>query len=246
MKLTVRPAAAAAGIAAATLLTLTACTFGTAPSPSPTAQAETPAAGPTPTVEPEPIDPLTTVAEIVVRPEHLDLLDAQGVMVSTLSYDAEASVFLGALETVLGAAPVPTEHMASIETPARTEYQWDGLMVTDDHEELVSENGYGDYGPFDMNVSVYFAAPTIGDGVTVRTVNGYQPGGDAQALAAELGEPWSGNGYDQVRVETGEPIGEQQPYNEYENAYSVAVNTWEWKGASNTIFAPWNFGIGHV
>ena len=242
MKLTARRAAA--GIATATLLTLTGCTFGTTPTPSPTADARP--ASPTPTAEPEPIDPLTTVTEIVVRPEHLDLLDAQGVVVSTLSYDAEASVFLGALETVLGAAPVPTEHMASIETPARTEYQWDGLMVTDDHEEVVSENGYGDYGQIDLNVSVYFTAPTVGSGVIVRTVNGYQPGSDAQALAAELGEPWTGNGYDQVRVETGEPIGEQQPYSEYENAYSVAINTWEWKGASNTIFAPWNFGIGHV
>jgi len=242
MKLTARRAAA--GIATATLLTLTGCTFGTTPTPSPTADARP--ASPTPTAEPEPIDPLTTVTEIVVRPEHLDLLDAQGAVVTTLSYDAEAAAFLGALETVLGATPVPTEYGASIETPARTEYLWDGLMVTDDHEEIVSENGYGDYGQIDLNVSVYFMAPTVGSGVIVRTVNGYQPGSDAQALAAELGEPWSGNGYDQVRVETGEPIGEQQPYSEYENAYSVAINTWEWKGASNTIFAPWNFGIGHV
>ena len=242
MKLTARRAAA--GIATATLLTLTGCTFGTTPTPSPTADARP--ASPTPTAEPEPIDPLTTVTEIVVRPEQLELLDAQGAVVTTLSYDAEAAAFLGALETVLGATPVPTEYGASIETPARTEYLWDGLMVTDDHEEIVSENGYGDYGQIDLNVSVYFMAPTVGSGVIVRTVNGYQPGSDAQALAAELGEPWSGNGYDQVRVETGEPIGEQQPYSEYENAYSVAINTWEWKGASNTIFAPWNFGIGHV
>ncbi|TYL52892.1 hypothetical protein [Agromyces mariniharenae] len=242
MKPTVRPAAAA--IVAATLLALTGCTLGATPTPSPTAGPST--ASPTPTVEPAPIDPLTTVTEIVVRPEHLDLLDAQGAVVTTLSYDADAAAFLGALETVLGATPVPTEYMASMETPARTEYQWDGLMVADDHEEVVSENGLGGYGQIEMNVSVYATAPTVGSGVIVRTVNGYQPGGDAQALAAELGEPWTGNGYDQVRVETGEPIGEQQPYNEYENAYSVAVNTWEWKGASNTILAPWNFGIGHV
>ncbi|HET6672249.1 MAG TPA: hypothetical protein VFG92_02645 [Agromyces sp.] len=97
-----------------------------------------------------------------------------------------------------------------------------------------------------MNVSVLFSSPTVGDGVAVRTVNGFQPGDDAHALAVGLGEPWYGNGYDQVRVETGEPIGEQQPYTEYENAFSVAVNTWEWEGASNTVFAPWNFGIGHV
>ncbi|WP_307042669.1 hypothetical protein [Agromyces ramosus] len=181
-----------------------------------------------------------------MRPEQLELHDAQGVQVATLSYDAEASAFIGALSTVLGAAPEQSEYTASMETPARTEYTWEGVHASDDHEEVISPNGLGGYGPFDMNVSVMFTAPTVGDGVAVRTVNGYRPGGDAQALAAELGEPWYGNGNDQVRVETGEPIGEQQPYNDYENAYSVAVNTWEWHGASNSIFAPWNFGIGHV
>ena len=182
----------------------------------------------------------------MVRPEQLELHDIQGSLVATLSYDAEASEFVDALSTVLAAPPELSEHGASMETPPRTEYLWDGLLVSDDHEaEVLTESG-GPLGPFDMNVSVYFMAPTLGDGVVVRTVNGFLPGGDAQALAAELGEPWTGNGHDQVRVETGEPIGEQQPGMAYENAYSVAVNTWEWRGAANTLLAPWNFGIGHA
>jgi len=85
----------------------------------------------------------------------------------------------------------------------------------------------------------------FGDGVTVSTSTGFAPGGDVEALATELGEPWYGNGYDQVRVESGEPIGEQN-FEEYENAYSVAVNAWEAYGSSAAIFAPWNFGVGHV
>ena len=181
-----------------------------------------------------------------MRPEQLELHDAHGVVVATLSYDAESAAFVGALTTVLGAAPDQTERAASMETPAWTEYTWDGVLVIDDHEEVISANGLGGYGSIEMNVSVAFFAPTIGDGVSVRTVNGYRPGGDTQALAAELEEPWSGNGYDQVRVESGEPIGEQQPYSDDENAYSVAVNSWEWRGAANWIQAPWNFGIGHV
>src|SRR5215207_6272395 len=72
----------------------------------------------------------------------------------------------------------------------------------------------------------------FGDGVTVSTSTGFAPGGDVEALATELGEPWYGNGYDQVRVESGEPIGEQQPHSDYENAYSVAVNAWEAYGSS--------------
>ncbi|MBT2499281.1 hypothetical protein J7E25_09240 [Agromyces sp. ISL-38] len=225
-------------VAIATALVLSGCAFGPSPVPTPSpeqVEASTPTPTPTPTAEP--IDPLTTVTEIVVRPELLELHDAEGVVVATLSYDDEASLFMAALSTVLGAAPEQSELSGGMESAPRTDYSWDGLLATDDHEGN---------GPIDMNVSVVFTAPTVGDGVTVRTVNGFQPGGDAQALAAELGEPWYGNGADQVRVETGEPIGEQQPYSDYENAYSVAVNAWEWQGSSNAVFAPWNFGIGHV
>lgn len=230
-------------VSVAAALALSGCTFGTAPAPTPSAEA---VASSTPTPTPEPVDPLTTVSAIVVRPEHLDLLDAAGAVVATLSYDAESAEFIATLSTVLGAEPAVSEHGASMETPPRTEYDWDGVQVSDDHEDDVPAESGANYGEVDMNVSVHFKAPTVGDGVAVRTVNGFQPGGDAQALAAELGEPWYDNGFDHVRVETGEPIGEQQSYTEYENAYSVAVNTWEWEGASNTVFAPWNFGIGHV
>jgi hypothetical protein len=228
---------------AASALVLAGCAATATPEPVASAS---PKPSATPATEPTPVDPLTTVAEIVVRPEHLDLHDASGEIVTTLSYDAEAMEFVDTLTTVLGASPETSEQAASMETPPVTEYQWDGLLVADDHEADVLAEGSGPIGPFDMNLAVHVMAPTLGDGVTVRTVNGFRPGGDAQVLAAELGEPWTGNGYDQVRVETGDPIGERHPGFTYENAYSVAVNTWEWRGASNTIFAPWNFGIGHV
>lgn len=228
---------------AAAALMLTGCTATPASEPAASASPKPSAA---PTVEPAPVDPLTTVDEIVVRPEHLDLNDADGEVVVALSYDADATEFVDTLTAVLGTSPETSEQAASMETPPVTQYQWDGLLVADDHEPDVLTEGGGPIGPFDMNLAVHFMAPTLGDGVTVRTVNGFRPGDDAQDLAAELGEPWTGNGYDQVRVETGDPIGERRPGFTYENAYSVAVNTWEWRGASNTIFAPWNFGIGHV
>ncbi|MFF2389538.1 hypothetical protein [Agromyces sp. NPDC058104] len=232
---------ASAAAALTVVLALTGC-FG-----APTAPPETaPSAEPTPSAEAVPVDPITTTAAIVVRPEQLEFVDASGAVVHSLSYDAEAAEFVAALSTIAGAEPEQAEHPASMETPPRTDYTWPGVILSDDHEEEISDNGFGGYGPIDMNVSVNFGAPTLGDGVVVRTVDGFQPGGDAEALAAELGEPWLDNGYDQVRVETGEPIGPQQAGHDVENAYSVAVNTWEWQGASNRVFAPWNFGIGHV
>lgn len=101
-------------------------------------------------------------------------------------------------------------------------------------------------GPIEMNVTVSFTSPIVGDGVSVRTVDGFRPGDDVESLASASGEPWYGNGHDQVRVETGEPIGEQQSGIEYENAYSVTVNTWEVDGMTSWVSASWNFGVGHV
>ncbi|MEF3402278.1 hypothetical protein [Agromyces sp. CCNWLW203] len=186
------------------------------------------------------VDPLTTVTEIVVRPEHLDLLDAAGVIVMTLSYDADAPTLVSQLSTVLDAEPAQSESAGGLESRPSTQYVWDGLRVTDDDDS--TELG----GPIEMNVRVSFTSPVVADGVNVRTVNGFRPGDDVEALAAASGEPWYGNGHDQVRVETGEPIGEQQQGIDYENAYSVTVNTWEVDGTTSWVSAPWNFGVGHV
>ena len=219
-------------------LALSGCTVS--PTPAATSSPET-VATQAPTAEPAAVDPLTMVTSIVVRPEYLELRDAAGTIVSTLSYDADTPTFIGTLSTVFAAEPGEAESSGGIETPPNTEYWWgDGVRVWDDHD------GSDGWGTIDLNVRVLFIAPVVGDGVTVSTITGFVPGGDVEALAADLGEPWSGNGYDQVRVESGEPIGEHQPHSEYENAYSVAVNAWEAYGSSGAVFAPWNFGIGHV
>lgn len=232
-------------LAIAAALVLTACTAGPTSTPAPTDQPGS--ATPTPTPSPAPAaDPLTTVTAIVVRPEHLDLVDAEGTVVTTLSYDAQVTEFVDTITTVLDEAPEQADHAGGMETAPWTEYRWAGFTARDDHEDQVPTEGGEVYGPFEMNLTVSFTAPVIGDDVAVRTITGFQPGGDAEALAAELGQTWHGNGYDQLRVETGEPIGEQEPYSDEENAYSVAVNAWEVDGVANSIYAPWNFGIGHV
>lgn len=204
------------------------------PTDLPAPSVATPSATPTP--EPEASDPLTTAVELVVRPERLELVDADGTVVGDLSYDADATAFIAALTTALAAAPTVEEHAGGLETWPTTVYTWEGLQVADDHEEA---------GPIDLNLAVRVTTAVVGDGLAVRTVTGFRPGDDAAALAAELGEPWAGNGWDQVRAETGEPIGPQTL--EYENAYSVAVNTWPVDdGAGSWLYAPWNFGVGHV
>jgi hypothetical protein len=229
--------AAITTVAIATVL-LTGCTLDVNPNPTVTPPPSS-AATPSPSPTAEPVDPLTSVTTILVRPEHLELRDAADMLVSTLSYDAEVATFIGTLSTVFAAEPGRTESSGGMEVPPTSEYWWDGVRVWDDHD------GAEGWGQFDMNVRILFTAPVVGDGVAVSTSNGFRAGGDVQALATELGEPWYGNGYDQVRVESGEPIGDQI-FDEYENAYSVAVNAWEAYGSTGAILAPWNFGIGHV
>ncbi|MGR2752643.1 hypothetical protein [Agromyces arachidis] len=215
------------------------------PKPTPTA-----AAAPSPTPRPfeietaPPVDPLTTVTEIVVRPERLDLHDADGALVTSVSYDAEATEFVGTLETVFGVAPEQSWSDGTMETPPFTRYRWDGFVVADHEEQWLTDdvpepNIY-------MNLRIQATAAIIGDGVTVRTVDGFGPGDDVEALAAQLDQaPTLGDRYF-FPVETGDPLGDRPSGSDLDNAYSVGVTDVEGYGASSTIFAPYNFGVGGV
>jgi hypothetical protein len=193
------------------------------------------------------VDPVVT--ELVVRPEHLDLLNGAGTVVGTLSYDAAAEVFVDTLSGVLGGPPDVAEVPGGHEWPPTTRYTWPGVLVVDDHERGGEQ--------LDMNVSARFTHPVVGDGIAVSTVQGFRPGDDLEAFAAQIGEQWHGTGYDEFPAETGPELGERMydassgTYWEYANANAVSVNLWG--GATSAdptvtsvIFAPWNFGIGHV
>lgn len=231
----------------AAALALTACV----PSPEPP-----PTATPTPHATAAPIEsvpPTSTadgadpvVARIVVRPEQLELVNAAGVVVGELSYDAEAVAFVDTISNVLGGPPDVEERPGGHEWFPWTKYTWPGVVVIDDHEP----DGISS----DMNVAIEFTHPIVGDGISVATVQGFRPGDDAQALAAELGETWHGSGYDEFPAETGPDVGERW-YSEWDgtygpaNANAVAVSHWNRENdpsVTSVVRAPWNFGIGHV
>ena len=223
------------------------------PLPSPTRPADSedvvkpPTAPPAPTAEPVAnVDPV--VRELVVRPEHLDLVNGAGAVVGTLSYDADAQVFVDTLSGVLGGPPDVAEFPGGHEWSPSTRYTWPGVVVTDDHEA-------GDY-QVDMNVCVRFTHPVVGNGIGVATTQGFRPGDDLRSFASELGEEWHGTGYDEFPAETGPDLGERGydswtgTYAKYANANAVSVTLWgagsEDPTVTSMIFAPWNFGIGHV
>ena len=118
--------------------------------------------------------------------------------------------------------------------------------VDDDHEP-------SEY-PSDMNVAVRFTHPIVGDGISVSTIQGFRPGDDLRAFAADLGEEWHGGEYESFPAETGPDVGERgydewnDTYWEYANAYAVDVSQVyvPEPGVTSVVSAPWNFGIGHV
>lgn len=188
------------------------------------------------------------MVHITVRPEMLEVNNVNGTVVGTLSYDADIDTFIGGLTEVLGGPPSEVKEIpGGHEWHPTTRYIWPGVTVADDHEP----DGYSQ----DMNVNIRFTHPVVGNGITVSTVQGFRPGDSLQAFASELGETWHGNGYDEFPAETGPDIGPRgydswtDTYWKYANANAVSVNSFggvDTPDATSVIFAPWNFGIGHV
>lgn len=214
------------------------------PSPSASPRALPPTTAPIAAPDPAPVDTIAT--HLTVRPEHLDIVNSAGLVVAELSYDAEADVFVDAISDVLGGPPDVVERPGGHEWFPSTRYTWPGVAVVDDHEPGEFEA--------DMNVSVTFTHPIVGNGISVSTTQGFRPGDDLRALADQLGEEWHGTGYDAFPVETGPDLGERMyeswtdTYWKYANANAVSVSQWSGSDppVTSVVSAPWNFGIGHV
>lgn len=226
-------------IALAATLLVVGCT--SAPSPKPTGKPDpTPTAAPTITTAPDPAaETRAAITSIVVRPEMLQFLDTAGTERLTLSYDADAQLYVDLFTDLLGAAPAIEDTPGGNESQPTTTYSWDGFELRDDHENGGFES--------DMNVSVMFSAPALGPrSISVATIQGFKPGDDLRWLATYMDEPFvEDGGFNQIQAEHGPPIGEQQPGSPYSNSNSVSgQNLYRQDGT--VIFAPWNFGIGHV
>ena len=232
-------------IATASALALAALLAGcAAPSPTPTADASRsakPTGSPTSSEVPRAADDQArdTITSIVVRPEMLQLMDKNGAEVETISYDASAEEFVGMFTSLMKAEPAVTENPGGMESSPTTMYTWDGFELADDHER--------DGGVSDMDVAVTFTKPQLGPrAITVATIQGFKPGDDLRWLAKYMNEPFNeGADFNQIQAEHGAPIGDQLPGSPYSNSNSVTgQNLYQHEGS--VVFAPWNFGIGHV
>ncbi|MFD1714511.1 hypothetical protein ACFSBZ_08525 [Amnibacterium flavum] len=117
------------GVALSVALLTSGCTSA-APSvdTSPTSAPSTSAA-PTPTAE---ADPLTTVDQVSVTPQSIELL-AGGVAVASYDYLGSSADPVAALTTVFGVAPVDEEQPGNGHFPPATWHSWGGLTVSEQH-----------------------------------------------------------------------------------------------------------------
>lgn len=231
-------------LSAGLALALTGCATEAAPSAEPSRAPENAAPEPTPSA-----DPLESVTTVVIRPEHLDLVDAGGTVVAELSYDDEAASIVTTLETVFG-GPAEIEEFGGVccEAPRITTYHWDGFRVADDHmgyftdddeRVWIDEDRPDDH---DMNVRVSAEAAMVGD-VAVTADSGFAIGDDIDALDGRVDHP-GGPDWVQVPLETGPELGPQviegMPY-----AYSVIVQV-AGPDAEPQLVAPVNLGAHTV
>ncbi|HEU0180637.1 MAG TPA: hypothetical protein VFR16_00505 [Agromyces mariniharenae] len=226
-------------------LTFTGC-VGQPPSQD-TSAPSSPASVPSPAPTTAPAEP--DIASIVVRPEQLDLQDASGAVVGTLSYDLAADEFVADLAVVFGGEPTVEEYAGSCcESRPATGYRWDDFQVSDDHMGHFADDDHSVWIPDDgpdtagMNLEVQVTAPTV-RGITMTTAPGFEVGDDVGELAELLGEPYDVDGPVEVPVETGPELGPSEVEGRT-NAYSVVI----WKDADDgfRLVAPINIGVARV
>ncbi|BDZ65946.1 hypothetical protein GCM10025877_28840 [Agromyces mangrovi Wang et al. 2018] len=239
-------------------LTLSGCASAVEPVAAETPAAQ-PAVEPSPSPAPtEPADPLESAAELVVRPEHLDVVDATGAVVAELSYDLPTVEFVGALTTVFGSAPDLETYEATYYRPQTDHYLWDGFDVYDDLSGYLDGDAPEEWewvttdepDTRDMNVQIYARRPVVGD-IEVRTTEGYRPGDDfdwvdsIEGNASTRHPQWFEGRRPPVALETGPEIGERF-YDAVPNAYSVVffvAHSDPPLGELTQIGAPWNIGV---
>lgn len=178
-------------------------------------------------------DPLRTVIALSVGPEALELRDDSGATVLALSYEGPADGAVGALTIALGADPVVEEFAAELESPATTEYQWDGFALVD----FRPAEGAFTHSP---NFSVRASAPSSG-AASLETAGGFRVGDDLRAAAAALGmnvdttfESLGSIFYLELGPELDTPPGENTGA---PNALAVLVSSQEESGAIDRILS---------
>jgi len=198
-----------------------------------------PSPSPSPSPAPAPAaDSLADVVSLVIRPLGIELRDAAGTTVVTLSYDDPIEPTVAALNVALEAAPEVADVAGHDEGPPGVRYKWSGLTLFD---SMPTDGTFPDL----TNIQVGADSATTSGGVSILTQAGYKVGDSQADVAAAVGVPLSQVYYG---VEFGPDLGPSDPAEPAypaPNAWSVSVSAWE-SPTIVSIAAPFNFGVpGH-
>lgn len=182
-----------------------------------------------------PVDPLTLVTTIVVRPHGLELTDESGTLVRTLSYEGDGAGTAAVLAAVLDADPAVTEMGAPEGDPTTRMFAWDGLTLVEYLQPKMHRA--------DTRLWVRSELPTVGDGVSVTTSAGFSAGDELATYAAAQGLPYDVTGQsaqDLVALEYGPALGPDRAG--YVDAYAVvATANLNYGNLVSLVTAPFNF-----
>jgi hypothetical protein len=196
------------------------------------------AASSTPSPTPE---PTSSVDTIVVRPTGVDLV-AAGSIRNTLPYTESADEFTSQLAVVLGGPATEAFHASTDYRIAdSTTYEWAGLTVADVH---LKDGGPGPSPQGPPTLSVVATKALVGDGITIRTVQGIQPGDTVISAATTLGLDPTASVFFVAPAETGPVLGPSRLTGQV-NAAAVAVSQSSADPSVVDVRAPYNFGDGH-
>lgn len=197
-----------------------------------------PSQSPTPTPAP-PVDPLTAVVSLVIRPEAIELRDDAGATVASLSYEDPIAGVVAALTVAVEASPTVAPLPESDESPPGVGYTWPGFTLSD---SMPTDGTFPELANFGINAN---SAATGGD-VAILTQPGYRVGDSASSTANELGVP---GGLPHFGVEYGPDLGpssgQQESGYPAPNAWAVAVMSSSGTDTIGTVQAPFNFGVAH-
>lgn len=166
----------------AAVLTMSGCATPVLADGQPSATSASPTPTATQTATPTP-DPLAGVVAMVARPQAIELRDASGAVVASLSYTSPVAETLAIMTTLLQGAPVDESYEGGNHNAPGVLHTWDDALVIDEvhYGEGVILDGRPSLGAPAFRVS--FDAPEV-RGLELTTA----PGVHADASFAELGD----------------------------------------------------------
>lgn len=139
--------------------------------PSPSSSAEA-----TPTEQA--VEPEAQVATILLRFDRLELADARGTVLETLTLDDETAAVVETLTGIFEAEPAITDYPASNHFPAARAYDWGGFRLVDG---LEVEGGATSL----SNFRIVAEGPAV-NAVSITTMQGIRVGDDGPSVEALL------------------------------------------------------------